>query len=248
VSNEAIHPRVVEMPLSALRPWPDNPRFISASALEQLKQALISDPAMLWARPVIALLDGTVVCGNQRLLVACELGWQTIPAITVDLDHDHARVWALRDNNQYGEWDEAALAELLSELAADGIDLALTGFASNDLDRLLASLDTDADPNDVPALPEQPESRPGEIYELGPHRLLCGDCRDPEALEQLLGGELAEVLWTDPPYGIDYVGKTKQTTTTMGSTDYCGTRSPRSTPASHGPPASTSPHRVACRG
>ncbi len=99
---------------------------------------------MLWARPLIALPDGTVICGNQRLLAARELGWQTIPTITVDLDRDRARLWALRDNNQYGEWDEQALAELLGELAADGVDLALTGFQSRDLDRLLAGLDADA--------------------------------------------------------------------------------------------------------
>lgn len=66
------------------------------------------------------------------------------------------------------------------------------------------------DPDDVPPPPETPDSQPGEIYELGPHRLLCGDARDPRALERLLAGEQAELLWTDPPYGVDYEGKTNQ--------------------------------------
>jgi DNA modification methylase len=204
------HRRVVEVLLSALRSWPENPRSIAPAALEQLKQALLGDSAMLWARPLIALPDGTVICGNQRLLAARELGWQTIPTITVELDRDRARVWALRDNNQYGTWDEQALAELLGELAADGVDLALTGFQSSDLDRLLAGLEADTDPDEVPPLPDDPASRPGEVYQLGEHRLLCGDARDRLALEQLLAGERAELLWTDPPYGVDYEGKTKR--------------------------------------
>jgi DNA modification methylase len=210
VSAAARHPRVVEMPISALRPWTENPRIVTPAALEQLKQALVADSALLWARPLIALPDGTVICGNQRLLAARELGWSAIPTITVDLDRDRARLWALRDNNQYGEWDEPALADLLAELAADGVDLALTGFQSGDLDRILAGLAADTDPDDAPPLPDAPESRPGEIYQLGSHRLLCGDARAPAALERLLDGERAELLWTDPPYGVDYVGKTKQ--------------------------------------
>ena len=208
MSAPARQPRVVDVRVSTLRPWPENPRSIAPAALEQLKQALLADSAMLWARPLIALPDGTVICGNQRLLAARELGWQTIPTITVDLDRDRARVWALRDNNQYGEWDEQALAELLGELAADGIDLALTGFQSSDLDRILAGLEPVADPDEAPPLPAEPVSRLGEVYELGRHRLLCGDARDRAALERLIAGKQAEVLWTDPPYGVDYVGKT----------------------------------------
>jgi len=210
VSGSVQRPRVVELRLSRLRPWPENPRDITAGAMEQLEQALVADPDMLWARPLIALPDGTVICGNQRLLAARQLGWQTIPTVTIDLDPDRARVWALRDNNQYGQWDERALGELLAELAADGIDLTLTGFQSGDLDRLLAGLEADADPDDAPPVPAEPESRLGEIYELGPHRLLCGDARDAPALGELLRGERVELLWTDPPYGVEYEGKTKQ--------------------------------------
>src|SRR5581483_4310330 len=105
--------------MSRLRPWPENPRAIAPARLEDLKRALTADRDMLWARPLIALSDGTVVCGNQRLLAAQELGWETIPTITVDLDHDRARLWALRDNNSYGEWNEEALSELLAELAGE---------------------------------------------------------------------------------------------------------------------------------
>jgi DNA modification methylase len=203
-------PGAVEMLLSRLRLWPENPRFIAPNRLDELKRSLEADREMLGARPLIALPDGTVVCGNQRLVAARVLGWRTIPVITVDLDPDRARLWALRDNNSYGDWDEQALAEMLQELIVDGVDVTLAGFETSELDRLLAGLDAAADPDDVPLPPEDPDSRVGEIYELGPHRLLCGDSRDGGALERLLAGEPAELLWTDPPYGVDYVGKTKQ--------------------------------------
>jgi hypothetical protein len=87
---------VVEVPLERLRPWPENPRRIRPERLEDLKRALSEDREMLRARPLLALPDGTVIAGNQRLLAARELGWQTIPVLNVDLDPGRARLWALR--------------------------------------------------------------------------------------------------------------------------------------------------------
>jgi DNA modification methylase len=200
---------VVEAPVASLRPWPENPRWIAEARLGDLMRAMAADPEMLSARPLIVLPDGTVICGNQRLAAARELGWRTIPAIVADLGPERARLWALRDNNQYGEWREHELAELLAELDGDGIDLALSGFSSAELDRLLSDMEVEVDPDDAPPLPlGEPVSRLGEVYELGSHRLLCGDARDAEMLAQLMQGERAELLMTDPPYGVDYVGRT----------------------------------------
>jgi site-specific DNA-methyltransferase (adenine-specific) len=206
------------LPLERLHPWPDNPRSIRADRLQDLKRALAADPEMLAARPLIALPDGTVICGNQRLLAAQELGWCSIPVITVDLDPQRARLWALRDNNPYGDWSEPKLAELLAELNRDGVDLALSGFAGRDLDRLLAGLVTSIDPDDAPSLPTQPESETGQIYQLGPHRLACGNASDPDLIAVLLDGTPADLLMTDPPYGVDYVGKTKKRLTIRNDT------------------------------
>jgi site-specific DNA-methyltransferase (adenine-specific) len=201
----------VEIPLERLRCWPENPRTIRPERLEQLKQALAADPEMLRARPLLALPDGTVIAGNQRLRAARELGWQTIPVLTVALEPERARLWALRDNNPYGDWDEPALAGLLAELAEGGVDLALAGFADRELERLLAGLEPAADPDQAPPLSErEAESERGRIYRLGPHRLACGDARDHKLLERLLEAERPELLWTDPPYGVDYVGKTER--------------------------------------
>jgi hypothetical protein len=200
---------VVEVAVTELRPWEGNPRRISPERLHDLKHALEADREMLRARPVLALPDGTVFAGNQRLRAAHELGWETIPVLYVELEWERARTWALRDNNIWGEWDEPALAELLAELTADGVELALTGFSSGDLDRILGTLKPASDPDDAPALPdEDPDSTPGQLYELGPHRLLCGDATDSGQVSEVMHGTVASVLWTDPPYGIEYVGKT----------------------------------------
>jgi ParB-like chromosome segregation protein Spo0J len=82
---------VVETPLERLRAWANNPRRITLERLEELKQALVADREMLAARPLLALPDGTVIAGNQRLRAAQELGWKTIPVLFVDLDPERAR-------------------------------------------------------------------------------------------------------------------------------------------------------------
>ena len=159
---------------------------------------------MLRARPLIALPDGTVIAGNQRLLAARELGWETVPVVFADLDETRAAEWALRDNRAYAQDVDEQLAVLLAELAQAGRDLTLTGFGSGELDRLLADLAPAGDPDDVPPLPEgEPESRPGEVYELGSHRLMCGDATDPDKVATLLAGEEPVLLVTDPPYGVE---------------------------------------------
>jgi len=136
---------VVDAPLEQLRQSPDNPRFIRNERLEQLCRALESDAEMLRARPLIALPDGTVIAGNQRLLAARELKWTTIPVVFVELDAERARLWMLRDNQAFGDWNEAALAEMLAELVQEGVDLDLTGFERRERDRLLADLEREPD-------------------------------------------------------------------------------------------------------
>ena len=110
-------------------------------------------------------------------------------------------MWALRDNNMWGEWDEPVLAELLAELAAGGVDLALTGFEGRDLDRILAGLEQPADPDDAPPLPVGvPDSQPGETYQLGEHRLRLRRCTGSGSGRRRCSAmQRAEVLLTDPP-------------------------------------------------
>jgi DNA modification methylase len=193
---------VVEMPLTRLHAWSRNPRRISSARLEQLKRAIIAEPEMLRVRPLIALPDGTVIMGNQRLRAARELGWKSIPVVVVDLDEARAVEWALRDNRAYGDDDEVLVAALLGELQASGRDIDLTGYDAAEADRLLATLVTvpDEDPDDAPPLPAEPCSRRGEVYELGPHRLLCGDATNSDDVALVMGNERAALVFTSPPY------------------------------------------------
>lgn len=155
-------------PLAELRPHPRNPRTIRPARLEQLKANLAADPEMLWARPLIALPDGTVVAGNMRLRAAEQLGWKTIPVVTVDLDEDRATLWALRDNRPFGEDDEDLTGELLAELMARDVPLELTGFSPDDLEALLFGL--------RPVLPAT-EDEQGKLDELTPPApVVCPNC------------------------------------------------------------------------
>jgi DNA modification methylase len=202
-----------EVPLTDLRPHPGNPRRITQARLEQLQRTLTAEREMLHARPLIALPDGTVIAGNQRLAAAVALGWESIPVVYADLDAATARRWMLLDNRPAGEDDVEALAQMLRELDAGQQDLA--GYAAADVDAILRAAQplSPRDPDEAPPVPVEAKSRPGEVYELGPHRLLCGDACDLVAVRALVGSCAPEVLWTDPPYGVSYVGKTRDALT-----------------------------------
>lgn len=204
--------RVVQAKVADLKPWARNPRKITAARLEQLKRALQAEPEMLRARPLIALPDGTVIAGNQRLAAAVALGWRRIPVMYADLDAARATEWALRDNRPYGEDLDDEIGVLLAELADAGRDLDLTGYDSAEIDRLLADTRPAADPDDAPPLPAKARSKLGGVYELGRHVVGCGDSTDPEFVREVFGHihplEQVDCIWTDPPYGVDYVGKT----------------------------------------
>jgi site-specific DNA-methyltransferase (adenine-specific) len=173
-------------------------------------RSMSSEAAMLRAKPLWALPDGTVFAGNQRLLAAVELGWESIPVVTVSgLRPEQVRTWALLDNNAFGEWDEPVLAEFLAGLLAQGVEAVLTGFETREIDALLATIVSAKDPDAMPApAVGEPRSTRGELYPLGPHRVLCDDSTDPDALRRLIGDARVSALVTDLPWGVEYVGKT----------------------------------------
>lgn len=211
------------VPLGELYPAPWNPREITEERLLDLRRSMDADPAHLWARPLLKREDGMVIAGNHRLLAAglnpdSEPAWplpayDALPAWDAyGLTDDEAQVIALRDNENYAVWKVAEVADLLAGLASRGVDLGLTGFSREGVTKLLdgfqAAAPADAPhPDDAPDPPVVPRSKLGEVYELGAHRLICGDCRDPEVMAELMDGVKANVLWTDPPYGVSYVGK-----------------------------------------
>lgn len=202
-----------------LVPWADNPRDNDdavAEVAESIKRFGFGAPIL--ARQA----DGEVIAGHTRLKAAARLGLAQVPVRYLDLDPADAHLLALADNklNERAAWS-ANLAAVLRDLDADGADLCGLGW---DADEIKAILDGDVavelgdtvgddDVEDVSA--EEPDSCVGEVYQLGPHRLVCGDSTDPDAWDALLDGRQIDMVWTDPPYGISYVGKTEQALTIM---------------------------------
>ena len=151
-----------------------------------------------WTVPVLVAGDGEVIAGHGRILAATQLGLTEAPVIVLDhLTEAQRRAYRIADNKltELGAWDEALLAGELQELLAEDFDLSVVGFSDAELDELLAG-DGDEDgtrdgEDEVPETPVDPVSRPGDLWLLGPHRLLCGDATVATDVERVLGGVIA---------------------------------------------------------
>lgn len=185
-----------------LVPWHKNPRKISDRQLEQLKESI---RRFNYAAPVVINLDGQIIAGHMRIkaLLALGRGDELIDVRipSRQLAPKELEELAIRDNANGGEWDFDALsAEFdLGELESWGMDTAAFGLM-NDLKAGLT------DPDEAPELPKNPKTKPGQIFQLGNHRLICGDATSQAVLDQLLGGERAAMCFTDPPYLMDFDG------------------------------------------
>jgi DNA modification methylase len=205
---------VEHVPLSELRPDPANPRRIDEAELDALTRSLRRFGLV---QPLLARReDHTIIGGHQRLVAARRLGLATIPVIFLDLSADEARLLGLALNRIGGTFDEQLLARLLLELQAKpDVDLSLAGFGEAELHDLLRSLEA-RDKRERPerfdldaaleAATREPHTRPGDLWELGDHRLLCGDATRAEDVTRLLDGRRAELGLLDPPYNAAYRG------------------------------------------
>lgn len=154
-----------------------------------------------------------VLAGNHTLMAARQLGWDTIDCGVIDVDDTTAKAIVAADNRlaDLGTYDEQSLADLLQDVG----DLSGTGYTDGDLEEMLKDLEVPAENTDPDDAPDRPEDNPvtveGDVWELGPHRLYCGDCTltDP-VMDHLMGDGLADCVWTDPPYGVNYVGHTAE--------------------------------------
>lgn len=199
----------------SLVPWAQNPRHND----EAVPGVVESIRRFGFASPIIARRENReVVAGHTRLKAALSMGLELVPVRWTDLDADEAHALALADNKltEAAEWDEETLAEVMAQLGDAGTPTTGLGWTSDELAALLNPpvADPQGDPDDAPEPPVEPVSRAGEVYELGPHRLLCGDSTDAGSWGRvLLDGERLQMVWTDPPYGVSYVGKTKDALT-----------------------------------
>jgi ParB-like chromosome segregation protein Spo0J len=205
-------------PLGELIPYARNPRTHSDSecmrAGPQVAQIAASIREFGWTNPV--LVDGAngIIAGHGRVLAARQLGLERVPVIELaHMSEAQKRAYVLADNQLAlnAGWDEALLRLELADLSDLGFDLGLIGFGDGELERLLAgdSRTGLTEDDDAPALPEQAITRPGDLWVLGEHRLLCGDATVLADIERVLDGQLADMTFTDPPYNVDYGSSAK---------------------------------------
>lgn len=166
--------------------------------------------------PIIINSDGTIIGGHQRYNVLLDLGYDTAHAVIVDLDKNAEKALNVALNKISGEWDDEKLCDLLQDLDLSGYDFSLTGFTRSELDGLQLKLDVgeavedeDFDVDKAVEECEKPVTKRGDLWIMGEHRLLCGDARNTDNMARLMGGAKADLLLIDPPYNVDYVGKTK---------------------------------------
>jgi DNA modification methylase len=198
-------------PLGELIPYARNPRTHTDA---QMAQIAASIREFGWTNPV--LVDGAsgIIAGHGRVLAARKLGLERVPVIELaHMSEAQKRAYVLADNQLAlnAGWDEALLRLELANLSGLGFDLGLIGFGAGDLERLLSGESRTglAEDDEAPALPEQAITRPGDLWVLGEHRVLCGDATVPADVERVLGSQLADMTFTDPPYNVDYANSPK---------------------------------------
>ena len=206
MSPDATTPMSVELrPLDAVRPYANNPRQTD-DAVEAVAESI---RRFGFRQPIVVDADGVIVAGHTRFRAAQRLGLATVPVhVATDLTPDEVRAYRLADNKtaELASWDDAMLSIELDALRGAEIDWTLLGFDEEELAKLLAPAGTEGltDPDAVPEKPADPITKPGDLWLLGKHRLLCGDSTSAADVARLLDGAVPALMVTDPPYGVEY--------------------------------------------
>jgi len=205
--------KIEQWPTAKLLPYARNARTHSE---EQVAQIAASIAEFGFTNPILAGADGVIVAGHGRLAAAHKLGLALVPVVVLEhLSPTQRRALVIADNRiaENAGWDEAMLRIELVTLQDDDFDVSLTGFDADALADLLADEDGngdgETDDDAVPEITETPISRPGDVWMLGGHRLLCGDSTKAECFEQLLQGAQVDMVFTDPPYNVNYANTAK---------------------------------------
>lgn len=196
-------------PIDQLQPYTQNPRTHSAEQVSKVAKSIVE---FGFNNPILVDANRGIIAGHCRLMAAQRLGLETVPIIELThLTDEQKRAYIIADNRLALDagWDIDILAGELAALKDFGFDIDTIGFSDEELDKLFAPLDGKGltDDDDAPALPEVPVSVRGDVWVLGRHRVMCGDSTSPEDFEWLMQGQLADCIWTDPPYNVNYGDK-----------------------------------------
>lgn len=200
--------RIAHWPIDKLLPYARNARTHSESQVAQIAASIAE---FGFVNPCLVGGDGVLVAGHGRLMAARKLGLESVPVVVLDhLTATQRRALVIADNRiaENSGWDEAMLRIELDALREDGFDVDLTGFDPDALAELMAGDEPDnaghTDDDAVPEVPETPVSKPGDVWVMGDHRLLCGDATVAASYVLLTAGAKADMVFTDPPYNVDY--------------------------------------------
>lgn len=170
-----------------------------------------------YVEPIIINKDNTIIGGHQRLTVLKDLGYEEVEVIQIDIDKTKEKALNIALNKITGEWDYSLLGDLLLDLDSQNYDLEITGFDLDEIEEIMAPLGLEEEKEVIEddfdcTPPEEPKAKYGDIYQLGDHRLMCGDSTKEEDVSKLMNGVKADMVFTDPPYNIAYSGiKDKRT-------------------------------------
>ena len=183
------------VPIGTIKNNPNNPRVIKDDKFKKLVQSIKDLPEMAEVRPIVVNTDMVVLGGNMRLKAMREAGWKDVPIQVVDWDEDKQRQFIIKDNVGFGEWDWEMLANEWDAEQLDDWGLDIPAF--DDPKELEAEEDDYEMPDQITT-----DIVLGDLFEIGPHRLLCGDSTDSDAVARLMDDKVADCVFTDPPYAL----------------------------------------------
>ena len=205
---------IQKISIEKLKPADYNPRKDLKPEDEEYQKIKKSILEFGYVDPVIVNTDMTVIGGHQRLKVLKDLGYTVIECNVVDLDKNKEKALNIALNKITGEWDNQKLEDLLAELKEADFDLSTTGFTFDEVDNMLkditGSKEDDFDLDQALEEIDEPITKPGDIWILGKNKLMCGDSTIKESVNKLMNNEKADFILTDPPYNVDYEGKTAE--------------------------------------
>lgn len=195
-----------------LKPYKNNSRTHSD---EQIEQIIASIKEFGFTNPVLIDKNNTIIAGHGRVVAATKMGLQEVPCLRLDgLTKEQIKAYVIADNKlaENAGWDKELLRLEISELKLSGYNMDLLGFDRSEVTDMIKYIDHnpgEKDPDEVPDLPSDPIAKPGNLWQLGNHRLFCGDSTRKESALALLGSGKADLVFTDPPYNVDYKGGSK---------------------------------------
>ena len=202
--------KVDNVPISSLSLAEYNPRKITDEEFNALKSSINMFGIV---EPIVVNKDNQIIGGHMRVRACQALGWTEVPVVYVDLSPQQEKQLNLALNRIHGEWDMDKLAEMVYKLQNEGVDLTITGFTPAEISQLIDSVAGDEDEFDTDKVLgeiKEPETKLGEIWQLGDHRLMCGDSTNPEMVDKLIANAKIDMVWTDPPYNVGYTSAAKK--------------------------------------